>query len=42
MGVCEVECMGCNPEDEPLTLMRFHSYIKHLEGGSPFAAEPTT
>ena len=24
-GICEGECMGCSPGDEPLTLMRYHS-----------------
>ena len=32
-GVCEGECMGCSPRDEPLTLTRCHSYIKPLKGG---------
>ena len=27
--------MGCSPEDETLTLMRWHSYMKPLRGGSP-------
>ena len=26
MGVCERECMGLTPQDEPQTLMRCHSY----------------
>ena len=25
VGVCEGECMGCSPGDEPLTLKRCHS-----------------
>ena len=40
--VCEGECMVRSPGDEPLTLMRCHSYMKPLNGGSPFVAEPTT
>ena len=28
--VCEEECMGCSQVDEPLTLMRCHSYMKPL------------
>ena len=31
--------MGRNPRDEPLTLMRCHSYIKPVKGGSLFVAE---
>ena len=41
-GVCEGECTGCSSGDEPLTLMRCHSYMKPLKGGSPFVAESTT
>ena len=26
--VCEGECMGRSPRDEPLTLMRCHSFMK--------------
>ena len=40
-GVFEVECMGCSPGDEPLTLTRYHSYMKAL-GGNLSVAEPTT
>ena len=36
------ECMGHSPGDEPLTLMRCHSYMKPLKGGSPSVAKPTT
>ena len=32
--VCEGECMGCSPGDEPLNLMRCHSYMKPLKEGS--------
>ena len=41
-GVCEGECMGCIPGDEPLTLTGCHSYMKPLKGGSWSVAEPTT
>ena len=40
-GVCEGECMGHNPGDEPLTLTRCQRYMKPLKGRSPFVAEPT-
>ena len=38
---------GVAPGNEPLTLTRCmvvgcHSYMKHLNRGSPFVAEPTT
>ena len=36
------ECMGCSPGDDPLIFMRCHSYMKPLQGGSPFVAEPET
>ena len=36
------ECMGCSPGDQPLTLMRCHSYMKPLEGGSLSVVNPTT
>ena len=42
VGVCELECMGCSPGDEPLTLSRYHSYMKPVKGGIPFVAELTT
>ena len=35
-GFCEGECMRRGPGDEPLTLMRCHSYMKLVKGGSPF------
>ena len=37
--VCEGECIRRSLEDEPLTLMRCHSYMKPLKGGSPSVAE---
>ena len=47
VGVCEGECMGSSPGDEPLTLqdatvVGCRSYIKPLKGGSQSIAEPTT
>ena len=33
------ECMGRRSGDEPFTLMRLHSYIKPLKGGSPSVAK---
>ena len=41
-GVCEGECTGRSPGDEPQTLTRCHSYMKALKVGSPSVAEPTT
>ena len=41
-GACERKCMGCSLGDEPLTLMRCHSYMKPLKGGSPSVGEPNT
>ena len=44
-GVCEGKCMGHSPGDEPLILTRSHSchsYMNHLNGESPFLAEPST
>ena len=38
VGVCEGQCMRHSLGDEPLTLMRCHSYMKPLKGGSPFVA----
>ena len=40
--IFEGECMGHSPGDEPLKLMRCHSYINPLKGGSLSVAEPTT
>ena len=35
MGVLfKEECMGCSAGDEQLTLMKCHSYMKPLKGGS--------
>ena len=39
VGVCERECMWRSQGYEPLTLMRCHSYMKLLKGGSPSVAE---
>ena len=39
--VCEGDCTGHSPGDEPLTLMRCHSYMKPM-GESLSVAEPTT
>ena len=41
-GVCEGECIGRIPGDEPLTLTRCDSYKKPLKGGSRSVAEHTT
>ena len=40
----EGECMGCCLGDEPLILMRCHSYsyMKPLMGASPSVVKPTT
>ena len=40
--VCEGECMGHSPGDEPQTLTRCHSYMKPAVGGNLSVAEPTT
>ena len=37
-----LDCMRCNPGDEPLTLTRYHGYMKTLKGGSLSMANPTT
>ena len=42
--VCNGECMGRRPGDEPLTLTRYpvvgcHRYMKPVKGGSPLVAE---
>ena len=42
VGVCDGECMKRCTGDEPLTLMRCHSFMNPLKGGSPFLAELTT
>ena len=42
IGVCEGECMGRSPGDEPLPLTRCHRYMKPLKGGSLSVAEPTS
>ena len=36
------ECMGCSPGDEPLTLMRCHSFMKPLKGEIPSVVETAT
>ena len=45
MGVYEGEYIGCSPGDEPLTLMRCHSFglpqLYEAFVGNPFVAEPT-
>ena len=38
-GVCEEECMGRSPGDEPQTLTKCHN-CRLPKGGSPFVAEP--
>ena len=47
MKVCEGECIGRCPGNEPLTLTRCHScelqqLYEAFEGGSLSVAEPTT
>ena len=42
MEVCEGKCVGHHLGDEPLTLMRCHSYVKPLKGGSLSVAIPIT
>ena len=37
--VCKGECMGCSPGNEPLILMKCHSYISPL-GGNLSVADP--
>ena len=41
-GGLEGECMLRSLGDEPLTLMRCHSYMKPLKVKGPSVAEPTT
>ena len=40
VGVCEGECVGYHPGDEPLTLMRCHSYMKPMKDGYLSVAKP--
>ena len=42
LDIVRGECMGRRSGDEPLTLMRCHSKMKPLKGGSPYVAKPRT
>ena len=37
--MCEEECMGHSPEDEPLTLTKYHSFMKSWRGGDSSVAQ---
>ena len=37
----EGECMRCCLRDKPLTLMRYHSFMKLWKGGKLSVAKPT-